>query len=689
MKRAVLSVCAAAAAGVAVAANFPEDTAVQITVPGSYTASEDRTIDSLVVATPTGSADAHTVTVFDHTSCPERAITVNGANPQFNVTNHYNDVWFKGGIWNFTSYFYLGNENSSTTGKDTYRRMYVTDGAALSGAARLYVNCGNGGNELYVSNATVSAGSMYVQTGSAMTSSYDSSNRGKLIVNKDGKVTLSDTLFVQAEYTSSNSRQTGAVYVSGTGAEVSARVIELGNAPQTRARCGSEMVVADGGRVESSSVIRVGMTPYTYNPALFDVFKVENGTLDAASLFAGYGDNVVNEQVVLSNSTVVIGSSLASGYGANSASNSVVFKDCVDMVQVKNTLYSGRGEGAHDNFIGFYNCGTIQVPDDKTWCAGLGNGSYGNTIMISNTVLRTNREVAAGSTTATSVSVSNEVVVAGSLGRVEMTVNQRDPIYYGRNNRFRVTDRATLIVENTSIWFFRRGYDSEVVIENGGVLTNGLGVSSLSVIVGKATKGDGVTSGNSLIVRDEGKGYVTGELQVNGTNNALVVSDGSVRINSHFSVGVAQKRDVDGDTPSEGCRLVVAGTHPKVDIGKNLSFVDGAKSVLRFELSGDGYSWSDEPARAAPVLLTASSYTMTVNDDSVLEADVSKLNPSARGKPIALVVSPKAISMSETALAAANAKGAAAKKPYHFSLSADGKTLYLTAENRGFVLSFR
>ena len=32
---------------------------------------------------------------------------------------------------------------------------------------------------------------------------------------------------------------------------------------------------------------------------------------------------------------------------------------------------------------------------------------------------------------------------------------------------------------------------------------------------------------------------------------------------------------------------------------------------------------------------------------------------------------------------------AAAKKPYHFSLSADGKTLYLTAGNRGFVLSFR
>ena len=81
---------------------------------------------------------------------------------------------------------------------------------------------------------------------------------------------------------------------------------------------------------------------------------------------------------------------------------------------------------------------------------------------------------------------------------------------------------------------------------------------------------------------------------------------------------------------------------------------------------------------------------MTVNDDSVLEADVSKLNPSARGKPIALVVSPNAaIAMSETALAAANAKGAAAKKPYHFSLSADGKTLYLTAESRGFVLSFR
>lgn len=686
MKGAVLSVCAAAAAGVAVAANFPAGSAVQITEPGSYTASKDGTIDSLVVATPTGSADSHTVTVFDHTSCPERAITVNGANPQFNVANHYNDVWFKGGIWNFTSYFYLGNENNSDTGRDTYRRMYVTDGAALSGAARLYVNCGNGGNELYVSNATVSAGSMYVQTGSAMTSSYDSSNRGKLIVNKDGKVTLSDNLFVQAEYTSANSRQTGAVYVSGTGAEVSAKNIELGNAPETRAKCGSEMVVTSGGRVESSGVIRVGIKPYTYNPALFDVFKVENGTLDAASLFVGFGENVVNEQVVLSNSTVVIGSSLASGYGANSASNSIVVKDCVNMVQVKNTLYSGFGVGAHDNFIGFYNCGTIQVADEKIWTAGYGDGSYGNTIMISNTVLRTNREVAAGNT---ATSVSNEVIVAGPLGRVEMTVNQRDPISYGRCNRFRVTDRAALSCENSSFWFFKRGYDSEIVIENGGVLTNGLG-QTLAVIVGKVTS-SGVTSGNSLIVRDGGKGYVNGEIQVNGTNNALVVSDGGLSVGSHLTVGASQKMVTDNDTPSDCCRLVVAGTHPKIDVAKNLVLVNGAKSVLRFELLGDGYSWSDEPARAAPVLLKGGkSFMMTVNDDSVLEADVSKLNPSARGKPIALVVSPNAaIAMSETALAAANAKGAAAKKPYHFSLSADGKTLYLTAESRGFVLSFR
>ena len=685
MKSAVLSVCAIVATGVAAGADLPAGVNVQITEAGTYTASADRTIDSLVVATPTGAADAHTVTVFDHTSCPERSITVNGANPQFNVANHYNDVWFKGGVWNFSSYFYLGNENSSTDGKDTFRRMYVTDGAALSGATRMYVNYGNGGNELYVSNATFSAGDMYVQTGSAVTSSYDTSNRGKLIVNKDGKVTLSGTLYVQGEYTSSNSRQTGAAYVSGTDAEVSATNIELGNAPQTRARCGSEMIVTDGGKVSSSGDIRIGMKPYVHNPALFDVFKVVDGTLSAETFTAGYGENVVNEQAILSNSTVVVNNVFYCGSGANSASNTVVVKDCTDLVEIKKTLYVGSGNGAHDNFIGFYNCGTIQLTDTLSWYAGRGDGSYGNTLMVSNTVLRTNREVAAGST---STSVSNEVVVAGPLGRVEMTLKQRDPIYYGRCNRFRVTDNATLSAEDSSIWLFKTGYDSEVVIENGGVLTNGLG-QSLSIIVGKVTS-SGVRSGNSLIVRDEGKGYVTGELQVNGTNNALVVSDGSVRVDLHFSVGVAQKRDVDGDTPSEGCRLVVAGTHPKVDIGKNLSFVDGAKCVLRFVLSGNGYSWPDEPTRAAPVVLTASgTYTMTVNDDTVLEADVSKLDPSARGNPIALVVSPKAISMSETALAAANAKGAAAKKPYRFSLSADKTTLYLTAESRGILLTIR
>lgn len=672
------------------AADFPEGTgAIEITEPGTYTATEDRTFESLVVATPTGTAESRTVTVFDHTAVPERTISLTGdTNPQFNVLNHYNDIWFKGGIWSLTKDFRLGNDGGAQEGQDAFRRLYVMAGASLETASGLYIAQGQGGSELWLSNATVSAKTVYVQADSALTSTTDAENRGKLMVGAHGRLTATDSVYVQKYYKSTNSKQTGYACVSGEGAEISTKNFYLESAPDTKATVGPQAIVENGGKLVSSGSVFVGSHPYTRHPSYFESLQVRAATFDGYNLYAGYGEGVRNVDVSFSNATVKASGEVDCGYGANSCTNSIVLRDCTDPL-FSDVVYVGKGEGSHDNFVGFYNCGTIQLTTKITWNSGKSANSYGNTLLFSNTVVWTDREVAAGGNR---TSHDNEVVVAGPQGRVIMATNQRDPVSYGYRNRFRVTDDALLIVSNTSFYAFKNGNDSEIVIERGGQFfgTGKPTSSSFSITLARVTK-EGLTSGNSMIVRDGGLISCSGTLVVCGTNNALVVDNGTLTMGNSLTIGDTQQYD--DSYPVYGadkCRLVVAGTHPKLNLPRNLMLKADANSILRFEISGNGYSWPDEPTRKAPIVLTGGgSYALTVNDDTVLEADVSKLNASARDTPIAVVSSKNAIVMSETALANANEKGALAKKPYHFSLSDDKKTLFVTAESKGLMLLLR
>lgn len=653
MKRVVLAYLALMMASYAAAKDFPEGSGdIEIMEAGVYTASEDRTIASLNVATPTGTAEARTATVFDHTSCPERKITLNGAkDPQLNVANHYNTVWMKGGIWNFSGAIRLATEVSAASGKDAFRTLIVSDGAQVSGVTTAYISYKQGGSEMHVSNATFSAASLCVQGAASMTSDTAEKNRGKLIVGENGKVLLSGDLVVQEGTTTDNSRHTSLVRVSGTGAELSAVNVFMGDTPETRAVVGSQMFVENGASVTSTGDFRLGVSPYSYKPALFDVFQVSDSTFSGNNVYCGYGENVANERIVLANSTIAVAGELCAGYGV----------------------------GSYTNFVGVYDCGTIEVASGKVWVSGRGSGSYGNTILISNTVVKTDQGVWAGSSGASS---NNEVIVAGSSGQIEITARQRDPLRYGRGNRLRVTDQASLTVgtEVTSLWLFEESFGSEFIVEKGGCLAAPNG-TSLTLTVGKAPK-SGSGADNAVTVRDEGSLVLAG-LNVGSTNNALVVDNAAASFSQAVFIGRAQ----DG-LPAERCRVVVRGKSPKIDASHNFEFVNGSRSTLRFELPAGGYSWNDE--RTAPIVLSGGATRhLEISDDTVLEADVSALTNGERGRKIPLVSSVGTITMSETALANANEKGAAAKKPYSFSLSEDKMTLYLTAESRGCILVFR
>ena len=671
----ILAAAVVVLAGVVNAASLPTSGSVVIENDGVYTVDEDCLLDSILVSTPQGSADSRAVTTFDLTATPGRIVSVTGANPQFNVTNHYCDVAFLGGTWNFTGDFYLGNENSSTLGRDAFRRLFIQDGAEIS-ANKMLVNYGTGGSEMHVTNATVSvAQDIVVQQASAMTTNYDPDNCGKLVVTAGGKVSVGNTLYVQYPYTSSNMRQSGLLSVSGTGAEVSAKTVCVGDAPLSRARCGGRVLVNDGGSLSSSYQFRLGCSAYAYNPELSDSLIASNAVFSGVNVYVGYGDGVTNARAEFTNSTVSATGDFYCGYGANSASNSVLFSKCANPALIDDFAV-GFGAGSHDNFIGFYDCGTIAMPSGKTWFCGSGDGSYGNVLYVSNTVITTDRQLAAGGG---SNSTSNEVVVAGPQAAVIFTVNQRDPIASGRCNRFRVTDGARFAVGNTSLWLFKSGYDSELVLEKGGTLTYDVG-SSLSVVVGKITS-SGVTSGNRLVSRDGGIIDINTDVEINGLTNSIVVSNAKMTTR-HLKVGVLQNNSSTGDIPSDGCRLDIQGTNTAVTINRHLQFVSGSNSALRFELSGSGYSWPDDPDRVAPIELVTSGYTVTISSDTILEASFTKMNASAYGRPIPLVTSKTAMSIDATALANANAVGSAARNPYAFSVSEDSKTLYVTVETR-------
>lgn len=654
MKHMLLTVLTLMVTSCAFAGDLPDGSgAIEITEPGVYTATADRTIGSLTVATAAGSFEERTVTVFDHTSCPTRTITLNGdSDQQFNIANHYNTVLMRGGKWNFSGILRLGNESTAELGKDAFRTLIVSDGAQVSGVTTAYISYKQGGSEMHVSNATFSAASLCVQGAASLTSTTDAENRGKLIVGENGKVHLSGDLTVQEGTTTVNSRQTSLVRVSGAGAELSAANILIGDTPATRASIGSQVFVENGALLTSTTDVRLGINPYSYNPSLFDSFLVADSSFSGSNFYCGYGENVANERAVFTNATIAVTGDVCSGYGA----------------------------GSHGSFVGIYDCGTIEVASSKSWIAGRGAGSYGNTIVISNTVIRTDQGVLAGGAASSS---SNEVIVAGPLAQVAVTARQKDPLRYGRYNRFRVTDQAALTVGSgaTSLWLFQESLGSELVVENGGRLAAPEGVS-LTLTIGKEPK-SGAGAGNSVILRDEGSAALAG-LNLGGTNNALVVDNAVATFSAAVSVGYSQTT-----LPADGCQVVIRGKGPKLDASNKLDFVDGSRSTLRFEVPNGWYSWGDDPSRTAPIVLSNASKGMTISDDTVLEADVSALTNADRGRAVPVVSSAFAITMSETALANANARGAAAKKPYHFSLSEDKKTLYLTAEPRGIILVVR
>lgn len=639
-------------ASYAAAKDFPEGSGdIEITEAGVYTASEDRTIASLNVATPTGTAEARTATVFDHTSCPDRKITLNGAkDPQLNVANHYNTVWMKGGIWNFSGTIRLATEASAESGKDAFRTLIVSDGAQVSGVTTAYISYKQGGSEMHVSNATFSAASLCVQGAASLTSDAAEKNRGKLIVGENGKVLLSGDLVVQEKAPTQNSRQTSLVRISGVGAELSAANILIGDTSQTRSTVGSQVFIERGATLSSTADIQLGITPYSYKPELFDLFHVSDSSCVGVNFYCGYGENTVGERAIFTNSTITLSGSLFCGFGA----------------------------GSHGNRIGIYDCGTIGVEAGQSWIAGRGADSYDNQIIISNTVVRTVEGVLPGGAASSS---NNEVIVAGPLARVEMTTKQKDPLRYGVQNSFRLTDQASLIVEQTSLWLFQQSSGSELVVEKGGRLAAAEGVG-LTLTIGKLPNSGTWGANNKVIVRDKGTVALAG-LNLGGTNNTLVVDNAAASFSDSIDIGYAK------EAAADRCGVIVRGKGPKLNASKKLTFENGTRSALRFEIPGGGYSWSDEPARGAPILLSGTQ-VMTISDDTILEADVSALTNVERGRKMPVVISSSStITMSETALANANARGAAAKKPYHFSLSEDKKTLYLTAEPRGIILVVR
>ena len=727
MKKPMITITALAALinlSASFATELPEgEGVIQIDEAGTYTLSADRTIGRLVVNSPTGTAAERTVTIFQGGN---NTLTVNGNNNQFDVANHYNDIWFKGGTWNFSSYFYIGSENSSSAGKDAYRRLYVDDGAQIS-ANRVAVNWGTGGSELYVSNATLTAKELYVQNASAVTSSRTPNDSGKLFVGKNGVVTLSGNLYIQASYTSGNSYHAGYAEVAGEGAELTAAFVQMGNSPLTKSTVGTRFIIKDGASVNITDTLNLGRQAYTYYPKLYDVLSVDNATFTAKVLDINVGSNVCNEVAAFTNSTVNITSSLRAGmyegtrnaytmfknstvnikelyegyaadtcsnkvefadstvtlqnlyggYGQGSHDNTISFNNCTVAVS-SSKFYAGSGQGAYNNLIAFYNCKDVEIPSGTTWSCVSDSSAHHNTILFSNTVVRTNREVVPNG-------VSNRVVFAGENAEYELALKQRDIMGGGSGCLTLITDHAMLSTASSDVsscWWFKNGFNNEIRIDNGA------SAYLPTLVLGKVTT-SGVTTGNRLVVASGAYVHASGETQVNGTNTWFVLNDATYENDGNFTVGITQEDSNKISYPSHGCGVEIAGSSAMLNLAKTFLFTEGSGSVLKFTLGATAYSWKEE--RTAPIQMMGSkSYKMTMYEDSVLTADVSALGDEARGSAIKLIDSPSvALAIPDSVITAANT---AANGEYVFSLGDSGKSLYIMVTPRpkkGFLLEWR
>ncbi|MBQ0032507.1 MAG: hypothetical protein KBT68_06870 [bacterium] len=277
-------------------------------------------------------------------------------------------------------------------------------------------------------------------------------------------------------------------------------------------------------------------------------------------------------------------------------------------------------------------------------------------------------------------SMGHTLVVSGGSAVLNHTTTSKADIFgSGSDCHIIVKDGAELRFADVRHLFKSGTRGSTLEVLNGGRIT-----ATKSIYLGYGEKGAALDCAkNRLVVGSDASVTSTdGNVYVYDVNNELVVSNGVIATSGVY-VGTDAKA---GYNQSTNATLVIQGSSPKIT-GIRFSAV-GVAPKIRFELARDGYSWLDEPSRSAPIEITVSKAANAINmvEGTVLEADVTRLAPARRGVPIPLITSDFAMSIPDSVIENANAKGAVDRYKYMFALSGDRKTLNLTVESRGLIL---
>lgn len=362
--------------------------------------------------------------VLDLMGDPLKTISLTGSGTVFNQAQINASTSVKGGKIDVSGgNVYVGLSGSAT--KSTKKKMFLSDGAEISGCGKFAVAEKEAGNVLAMTNATISAADFSVANGGCQ-------GLNSVFAGPGAKINVSGT-FKTEDGPTPKSAEYGRFEMFGEGAELTAGAVEIGNRP------GGVFSMGDGAALTTTGTLTIGNNEDGADgqTVSFDNAKVQVKTLLlGAEKTSGHLLDISGAQAEFSDTSTSKGDIFGTG-----DANRICVRDGakLNFAEVRQLF----GNGTRGSTLEVLNGGSITAA--KSIYLGYGERGVALDCAKNRLVVGSNASVTSADGNVYVFGVNNELVV--SNGEI------RTSVYVGTDAKagaYSQSTNATLVVQGSS-----------------------------------------------------------------------------------------------------------------------------------------------------------------------------------------------------------------------------------------------